>query len=83
MSAKVLFNLQLIADILGHSVIFNGKAFLVVGGSGGNSNKIMKTESCSLQNDQISCVELESTMNNYIFYPFVMTVDKSFVKNCS
>ena len=62
-------------------MIFNGKAFLVVGGWN-DSNKIMKTESCALQNGQMSCVELQTTMDSYIYYPFVITVDKNFVENC-
>ena len=62
----------------GHSVIFNGNFFLVVGGS-----RTMKTEKCLLKNNQMSCEELASELDSYAYYPFLLTVDSSFSKNCS
>ena len=80
MSVQVLYSLIFTSDT--HSVIFNGKVFLVVGGKN-QSTRIMKTESCSLHNDQMSCVELQLTVNDYSYYPFLMTVGKNFTDNCA
>ena len=72
-----LLELELKVDNLRQSVIFNGEYFIVVGGSG-----TFKAEKCLLQNDKISCVELELTLTKYEFYPVLFTVSDDFVKNC-
>ena len=71
---------------LAHSVIYNGKEFLVVGGKDrhgtNNENRKKKTERCNLHKGQMICVELGSTLENYIYYPILVTVDSNFTKNC-
>ena len=69
-----------------HSVIYNGKVFLVVGGKNrhgtNNVNTKKKTERCNLHKGQMICVELGSTLENYVYYPILVTVDSNFTKNC-
>ena len=70
---------------LGHSVIFNGQVFFVVGGKSHLTQETepMKTEQCTLASGKMSCIELESTLNNYVYYPVLLTVDNKFIKNCN
>ena len=69
---------QLITGRSGHSVIFTGNAFLVVGGSKDG----LKTEKCVPNETHINCTELESTFDSYGFFPEITIVNNEFSSNC-
>ena len=63
----------------GHSVVFDGSRFLVIGGFGGN---YFKTENCFPNGTTINCTEQPLGLYNYAFYPEIMLVDENFAKDC-
>ena len=64
----------------GHNVMFDGEFLLVIGGYDyGKSKK--KTEKCSLQDSDITCIVQSPTLDSYNFYPELFLVTDSFCKN--
>ena len=62
----------------GHGVLVNDEAFIVVGGLG----KYYTTERCALDSDDnvVTCVEQQPTLNHYELYPEMHLVDDSFCR---
>ena len=59
----------------GHGAIFNVDIVIVAGGYG-----IKKTESCSIVNGSVFCVEQAPTLDDYVYYPEMYLVVDSFCK---
>ena len=56
-----------------HGVILVEDTFTVVGGTG-----IKKNEACVLNNEQLTCTELASSLTNYEYYPILYLVGKDY-----
>ena len=61
----------------GHAVVFDGTQFLVIGGAGD-----VKTESCVLNGDTVTCTQQHSGLDYYHFYPEVMLFDANYGNDC-
>ena len=57
----------------GHGVIYDGKAFMVIGGNGS-----YKTEKCLLSGTSITCTEQTPTLENYDITPALIMVPEDF-----
>ena len=68
---------DLITQRYGHGAIFNGEVMIIAGGGGG----LHKTESCSIQNGVVNCIEHAPALNFYAYYPEMLLVDEAFCKN--
>ena len=77
----------------GHSAIFDGEKFLVIGGSvsGAQSrtqpikNPVykVKNEVCTLKDSAMTCVEQSSVLDSYAYFPGLFLVAKNFGKDIS
>ena len=54
----------------GHGVISVGNIFTVVGGMGTQNN-----EACVLENEQVTCTELSSSLTDYFYWPSLYLVN--------
>ena len=61
----------------GHSVVFDGFQFLVIGGEG-----YVKTENCVPNGTTITCTEQQLGLGTYSAYPEFMLVDENYEKDC-
>ena len=71
----------------GHSVIFDGEKFLVIGGwrSDRQPKKGSKNEVCTLKGSTMTCVEQSKSLDNYAQYPALFLVAEDFgkkIQNC-
>ena len=60
----------------GHNVIFDGSSFIIVGGYNGT----FKSETCTMQNNAMSCQQQALTLTDHTHYPEVFLVSPSFCK---
>ena len=58
----------------GHAVIFHQGKFIVVGGE----YESCGTESCTLQDDSVQCETVDPELENYFYYPEMMSVSENF-----
>ena len=63
----------------GHSVVFDGENFLIIGGPGYGDLKI---ETCSLDGGEVTCTDMPIALKKYYKYPEVMLVDDDFGNDC-
>ena len=62
----------------GHAVIFNGSAFIVIGGSRNHT-----TENCYLEGTVMTCTEHQSpALYSYYTYPALFLTDDNYGDNC-
>ena len=59
----------------GHNAIYDGSSLIVVGGSG-----TLKTEKCTISNDQVSCTAQNPALKDYVYYPELFFVPFDFCK---
>ena len=59
-----------------HGAIYDGNQIMVIGG-GGN----FQTEKCEIQNETVSCISQEPTLNKYAWYPELYLVSDTYCKN--
>lgn len=57
----------------GHGAIFNGDVIIIAGGNGN-----MTTESCSIVNGAVTCVEQAPTLDYYVWYPEMYLVSDAY-----
>ena len=60
----------------GHNAIYDGSSLIVVGGRDGS----LKTEKCTISNDQVSCTAQNPSLENYYYYPELFLVPFDFCK---
>ena len=68
---------DLITGREGHNAIFDGTDLIVVGGDDGDP---VKTEKCSIAEGQVTCVEQDPLLYDYIYYPELFLVQEGFCK---
>ena len=59
-----------------HNAIYDGSSLIVVGGRDGS----LKTEKCTISNDQVSCTAQNPSLENYKYYPELFLVPFNFCK---
>ena len=76
---------ELLEKRYGHSTIFDGEYFIIVGGGGdvGNFEKTYthKSEKCSYDDKKITCAAQSPTLVDYYFYPAVFLVPDTYCKH--
>lgn len=65
----------------GHSAIYDGEMFLVVGGYSDDDGTSVKNEVCSLNGSTMICVEQALALKKYAFYPELFLVSDDFGKD--
>ena len=68
----------------GHSVVFDGRYFMVVGGhkTGELSGQTLATEKCSLQSSAVSCESQLPNLTDYVYTPELILVEEDYGKTC-
>ena len=66
----------------GHGAIFDGGKFLIVGGYKSTGGPV-KSEVCAFEDSEVICVEQESSLDNYVYYPELFLVASDFGKDAS
>ena len=67
---------ELVTGRIGHNAIYDGSTVLIVGGSG-----TLKTEKCTISNNQMSCTEQNPQLSDYSYYPELFMVSANYCKS--
>ena len=71
---------ELVSGRYAHNAIYDGSTVLVVGGTQGY-HETMKTEKCTISNNQMTCTEQNPELKDYYTCPELFMVSEDYCKS--